>query len=227
MRESEDFMIRRKMLRLFLPAVLLALALTTGWAWQLASRSTDEWIKRMEAPDRVAGLKINEVVAALHLKPGEIVTDIGAGPGLFSFPMAKAVAPKGRVLAVEIDQGLLDYVAEKAKKEKIDNVDTVLGKYDDPSLPRRDIDVAFFHDVLHHIEHRQLYVKNLAGYLKPTGRIVVIDMVKPHPENAELQTTLDQVKQWMADAGLQPVEDIKLFPDKYFVIFQKPGVGPR
>ena len=55
------------------------------------------------------------------------------------------------------------------------NIVPVLGKFTDPALPARDVDVAFFHDVLHHVENRAAYLKSVAGYLKPGGRIVVIE----------------------------------------------------
>ena len=91
--------------------------------------------------------------------------------------MAKAIAPNGILYAVDIDQKMLDYVAERAKKEGVTNLRTVLGEYDDPKLPVKDVDVAFFHRVLHMIEHRQAYLNATAKYLKPDGRVVVIDRI--------------------------------------------------
>jgi ubiquinone/menaquinone biosynthesis C-methylase UbiE len=204
-------------------AVLLA-GIARPAAAQLAARPADEWIKTLEAPTRVAGLKVPETVAALKLKPGMIVADIGAGTGLFSIPFGSAVKPGGKVYAVDIEQGLVDHINEKAVEMGATNyVEGVLGGFDDPNLPA-DIDLAFINDVLHHIEHRQLYLKNLAAYLKPGGRIAVIDF-KPnaggHRNQPELQTNQEDVTKWMADAGLKPVEDVKLFDDKWFAIYGK------
>ena len=118
------------------------------------------------------------------------MADIGAGTGAFSLPFAKAVAPSGKVYAVDIDAGLLDYLGQKAKKEHIDNIYTVKGEFSDPKLPARDVDLGFFHDVLHHIENRQAYLKALGSYIKPTGRIALIEMNRddpktPHRNNPE------------------------------------------
>ncbi len=148
---------------------------------QLGSRSAEEWANVLDREQRVSGLKIEEVVARLKLKPGEIVADIGAGTGVFSGPLAQAVAPTGKLLAVDVDQALLDHIAQRAREEKVTNIQPVLGEFDDPKLPTR-VDVAFIHDVLHHIEHRQTYLKKLATYLEPDGRVVIIDLIFDRPD---------------------------------------------
>src|SRR5947207_14477542 len=80
---------------------------------QLGSRETKEWIQNLDRPERIAGLKIDEVLAALKLKPGDNVADIGAGTGAFSLPFAKTVGPSGKVYSVDIDPGLLDRSEER------------------------------------------------------------------------------------------------------------------
>ena len=168
-------------------------------------------------------MKISEVVAALKLKPGMLVADIGAGAGVFSLPLARAVRPGGKLYAVEVDEKLLEHIVELGTEQGVTNIDPVFGEYDDPLLPPG-VDLAFIHDVLHHIEKREVYLKNLAGYLKPGGRIAVIDF-KPgaggHREDAKMQLGQEQVTAMMATVGLKPAEEVKLFEDKWFVIFVK------
>ena len=192
---------------------------------QLGSRSADEWANVLDREQRVSGLKIEEVVSRLKLRPGDVVADIGAGSGVFTGPLAQAVAPTGTLLAVDIDQGLLDHIAQRARQEKVTNIQPVLGEFDDPNLPTR-IDVAFFHDVLHHIEHRQAYLKKLATYLEPGGRVVIIDLIfdrpdGPHRNQPEMQITQEQVRKWMAVAGFPVMQEIDLFDDKFFVVFRR------
>ncbi len=192
---------------------------------QLGSRSAEEWANVLDREQRVSGLKIEEVVSRLKLQPGEVVADIGAGTGVFSGPLAQAVAPTGTLLAVEIDQGLLDHIAQRAIEENIKNIQPVLGEFDDPNLPTR-VDVAFFHDVLNHIEHRQTYLKKLATYLEPDGRVVIIDLIfdrpeGPHRNQPEMHITQEQVRRWMAAAGFPVMEEIDLFDDKFFVVFTR------
>jgi precorrin-6B methylase 2 len=195
------------------------------------------WIKRLERPERIPGLKIDDVIACLKLKPGEVVADIGAGTGAFSIPFAKAVAPSGKVFAVDIWPGLLDYINEKAKKAKVTNLQTILAKQDDPMLPKNQVDVAFFHDVFHNTNDRQAYLKVLASCLKPAGRIAIIEQEFNDPiakkwDFPQDRITKEQVKTWMANAGFHLSGDFDIFegannpkgtglPQRWFVVYAR------
>lgn len=207
-----------------LAGLVLIAGLSPLTARQLGSRPTEDWIRTLEQPGRVAGLKVDEILGALRLQPGDVVADIGAGPGVFSLPLAKAVSPGGKVYAVEIDQAFLDHIDRKVKEEQVTNVQTVLGKFGDPNLPARDVDLAFFHDVLHHVEDRAGYLKSLAVYLKTSARIAIIELDAErgaHRNQAELQVTRDQVAAWMAEIGFEPAEEVDLFTDKWFVVYSR------
>jgi ubiquinone/menaquinone biosynthesis C-methylase UbiE len=200
------------------------LSLCAPAAAQLGARSTEEWLKTLDSANRVARLKVDEAVAALQLKPGSVVADIGAGSGVFTLPLAKAVAGTGKVYAVDIEQGLVNHIAQKAKEEKATNVQAVLGQFTDPNLPGRDVDLAFIYDVLHHVENRAEYIRNLAPYLKRAGRIAVIDFhpeLGPHKNDPKLQITRDQTKAWMAAIGFKQVAEHKLYDDKWFVVYSR------
>jgi ubiquinone/menaquinone biosynthesis C-methylase UbiE len=208
----------------FIVTLALALWVAQGSALQLGSRSAEEWVKTLDTPQRIASLKIDEVIAKLRLAPGQVVADIGAGTGLFEGALAHAVSPGGTVYAVDVEQGLLDHISQRAGDLKVNNVRVVLGKFTDPSLPLRNVDLAFINDVLHHIEDRATYLKNLATYIKPTGRIAVIDFrpgMGGHLNQPELRITKEQTDAWMAAAGLKPAEDIDLFSDKWFVVYAR------
>lgn len=212
--------------RIFIAAPLCVLlsATVAGEARQLGSRPAEEWVKMLDGPTRVAALKIDEVVAAMKLQPGQTVADIGAGTGLFEVPIARAVGPAGRVYAVDIDAGFFPEIRKRVADAKVTNVDTVLGQFTDPALPARNIDVALFHDVMHHIERRPEYLKTLASYLAPAARIVIVDFEPaqgPHPDQPQLQVSRQQLAVWMRDAGFAQVEDVKLFPDKYVLVFAR------
>ena len=213
-----------KMKRNLVAFGMVLASVTAVWALQLGSRSADEWATILEREQRVQGLKIEEVVAGLNLKPSDKVADIGAGTGVFSGPLAKAIGSSGTLFAVEVDQDLLDIIGDRAVKENLGNIRTVLGEFEDPKLPASDLDVAFFHDVLHHIENREEYLKATASYLNPEGRMVVIDMIKGHPDaghknQPEMQISQDEVESWMKAAGLTLIEEVDLFENKFFIVF--------
>ena len=218
-------MTKQRKLRIAWIAILwlLGIGLADSSAFQLGSsqRTAEETIARMDRPDRVAGLKVDEVIAKLKLKPGDIVADVGSGSGAFSIPMAREIAPNGTLYAVDIDQALLDHVADRAKKEGVSNVRTVLGEYDDPKLPVRDVDVAFFHRVLHMIEHRQAYINAVAKYLKPDGRIVVIEK-EPEDSDDWMWLKRSDVDTWMAALSFYPAEKFGVYDDRWFVVYQRP-----
>ena len=197
---------------------------TAGSAYaQLASRPAAEWKATLEAPARVEGLKIEQVIAALKLKAGDVVADLGAGTGLFEAQLAYAIG-RGRVYAVEIDKGFLDEIDRKVDELHIATIETVLGTPTDPKLPTRAVDLALMHDVLHHVEQRQVYLTAVAQYLKPTGRIAVVEFHpkdSPHKAEPSLVVSQEQAAVWMAEAGFVPAEEIALFPDKWFVIYRR------
>jgi len=193
---------------------------------QLGARPADQWALTLESGRRMEALEIEEVVSQIGLEPGDLVADIGAGTGIFSVPLARAVRPGGRVMSVEVDAGFLPLIRDKAAQANLDNIQPVLGKFEDPRIPRGDMDVVFFHDVLHHIQDRGPYLQRTASYLKPGGRIVVVDYDMnvpgvPHSNQPEMLISPDQVDGWMRAAGLERTRSVDMFDDKFFVIYTK------
>jgi precorrin-6B methylase 2 len=190
---------------------------------QLGSRPAEEWIRELDAPARVTALKIPEVLAALKIKPGLVIADIGAGSGQLSLPIGRGVRPGGTVYAVDIDQQLLDHIDMEATEQGMVNVKPVLGGPSDPLLPV-DVDLALVNDTLHHIEDRAGYLATLALYLKPGGRIAIIDFradQSPHKDDPTMIVTEEQATAWLAPAGLKPLEHISIYTDRCFVVFGK------
>lgn len=205
-------------------AMLVSFGISAPRAGQLGARSADEWIKTLESPARIQNLKITETVEMLRIKTGEVVADLGAGSGLFEQDLAHAVGPSGTVYAVDIDQALLDAINKKVKEARLKNVKTVLGKFTDPGLPEASLDVAFINDVLHHIEDRPAYLSNVARALKPGGRLVLIDFhpeLGGHKDQPALQVSKDAAAKLMDGIGFKPVQEVPLFTEKYFIVYQR------
>ena len=195
-------------------------------AAQLGGRPAEEWAIVLESGRRMEGLEIENVVRALELERGSVVADIGAGTGIFSVPLASAVGPSGTVLAVEVDAGFLPMIDEKAHSSNVHNVQTVLGEYEDPKLPRNDIQLAFFHDVLHHIQDRQGYIRALDRYMAPGSRVAIVDYnarhpATPHQDEPAMLITPEDVDGWMREAGYLLEEEVELFEEKFYRIYRK------
>ena len=209
----------------FVTAIVMMTFVAAAGARQLASRPAPDWIQRLERPERIATLKIDYIISSLDLKPGQVVADLGAGPGVISIPMAKAVMPNGKVYAVDIDKAFIDHIKMRAGEQHITNVIPVLGKYTDPALPAQDVDVALFHDVLHHIKDRAEYLKATAKYVKPTGKIAIVELdpkTGSHRDDPSLTISKDQAKEWLAAAGFKPVREFDgLTENKWFVVYAR------
>jgi ubiquinone/menaquinone biosynthesis C-methylase UbiE len=214
-----------EILRLHVSVLIVLAAAATGpapAAAQLASRPVGEWQRVLDSPERIAALRVDEVVARLALKPGDAVADLGAGTGPFAIAMARAV-PAGRVYAVEVDEGFLPLIADRARSAGAANVQAVLGAFGDPKLPAA-VDVAFMHDVLHHVANRPAYAAALVKYLAPGARVAIVDYRperSPHQGQRELVVSKDQARALFAAVGLKVVEDIALFDDKWFLVFSR------
>ena len=188
--------------------------------------SVDEWLERLESPSRAAWQKPDEVVDALALKAGDAVADIGAGSGYFSTRFARAVGETGKVFAVDIDEGLIRHLRERASQEKLENMEAVLAKPDDPKLAARSVDVVFICNVLHHVENRAAYYKKLAAALRPGGRLAVVDFFKrelPVGPGVEMKIAREAMVRELRDAGFRVEEEFDFLPHQYFLVFEAAG----
>lgn len=149
----------------FLCFSLLALLLASCAALKQCAYegvNRDQW----QQPDKV--------IAALALKVGDRVADLGAGSGYFTFRLAQAVGAQGVVYAVDVDDDMIAWVQKKAQERRAANVRAVQAKNDDPQLPDN-VDLIFTANTYHHIDDRVAYFRSLQKYLRPGGRVAIID----------------------------------------------------
>lgn len=102
------------------------------------------------------------VLRTLDLRPGDRVADLGAGGGYFTFPMARAVGPAGKVYAVDIDAEMLEHIRSRAAREGFANIEAVLAAPDDPKLPEAGVDLILVVNTYHHIANRMQYFRRLS-----------------------------------------------------------------
>ncbi len=128
-----------------------------------------------EYPDRDKKLQIDRVMTLLHIEPGKNVADLGAGSGWFTVRAARRVAPGGTVYAEDINPDAVKYIRGRAAKEKLPNIETILGTADDPKLPSASVDAVLLLKVYHEIAHPATLLAALKPALRPGARIGIID----------------------------------------------------
>jgi arsenite methyltransferase len=187
-------------------------------------RPLDSRIETMERAQRDEWQKPDEVVKALDLKPGDVVADVGAGSGYFTRRLAKVVAPAGKVYAVDVAADILAYLKERAEREGLRNIVTIVSQPDDPMLPAKSVDLVFFCDTTHHIDDRVAFYGKLAPAVKAHGRMAIIDYPpdSPHaPHQPEQLVPRSQVISEAEQAGFKFVKDFQFLPYHYFLMFEK------
>ena len=128
---------------------------------------------RLETKERDRWQQPDRIVAALHLKAGETVADIGSGSGYLLPYLSRAVGPTGVVCAEEVQDGFLPALRDRARRLK--NVRVVLGTVDDPALPVRKIGAFVLLTVYHEVDHPVDFLKTLRKYALPDARLAIID----------------------------------------------------
>ena len=202
--------------------------LTSVAALALAGCSTASRIDYTHLFTRAGWQRPDRVIEALALEPGARVADIGAGEGWFSFYLADAVGPDGRVYAVDVDPTAVKAVEDEAKRRGYANVVAVLAKPEDPLLPDGAIDLAFFCNSYHHVENRVPYLERLRADLAPGARIAVIDVKDEYPAKlfvpAGHGTPIPQMREELAAARYPHAESHDFLPVQSFEIF---ALGPK
>jgi ubiquinone/menaquinone biosynthesis C-methylase UbiE len=108
--------------------------------------------------------------------PAEVnIADIGAGGGYFSLRFAEAVGSKGKVYAIDTNQGFLNFIESNAAGKKLGDIITIIAAEDRLDLPKESLDFVFMRNITHHISNRPKYFKNLKNFLKPGGKIIIIE----------------------------------------------------
>jgi predicted methyltransferase len=182
----------------------------------------EQWRRVFDDPARDAWQKPGELVAALGLRPGMWVADLGAGTGYFSRWLDAAVRPSGVVFAVDTEPNLVAHLRARAEQEKTACVVPILASFDDPRLPPRALDLVLIVDTYHHLDDRLTYLRRLGTALKPSGRIAVVDWQKralPIGPPAEHKLAREQVVTEMRAAGYALVAEPTMLPHQYVLIF--------
>jgi ubiquinone/menaquinone biosynthesis C-methylase UbiE len=185
----------------------------------------EKYVAFLERADRAGWQKPDAVVAALGLRGGETVVDLGAGSGYFAFRLAKAL-PHGKVIAADTEAEMVRHIHHKAMTEGVHNVQPVLIQPAAPNIPA-EADLVFVCDVLHHVADRAAWLSKLVSEMKVGARLVLIEFKEGHlpegpPESAKI--TRAQTLELVTKAGLTLAsERADLLPYQTFLVFRKPN----
>lgn len=180
------------------------------------------YIGALEDPKRDSYQKPHEVLTALNIKNGEVIADVGAGSGYFTFRLAHHVGSKGKVYAVDISPDMIRHINRRIRDTKAANVVSILAEPDDPLLPVRSVNRFFICNVWHHIEDQTKYLAAMKKLLKPAGEIVMIDFHKkelPFGPPLEMKIAREDLIKQMERNGFQLTREHTFLPYQYFLVF--------
>lgn len=179
----------------------------------------DDWVKDFDDPARDAWQRPDDVIAALGLRAGMTVADVGAGTGYFAVRLARAL-PSGQVIATDIEPDMVRYLTERAQREGLPNLCAVRAAADEPNLTAGSIDRILVVDVWHHLGDRAHYAAGLAAALRPGGQLAVVDFTAEatHGPPPAHRLTPEAIVADLQAAGLEASVSPTRLPQQYIVI---------
>ena len=179
------------------------------------------WLDR---PQREEEERPAIVLEALDLKGGEVVADVGAGSGFYTFKIAPKVGKTGKVLAVDIQDEMIKTIRQRATEQKITNVEVIKGSESDPNLPPNGVDVVLMVDVYHELSYPFEVMTKIRQALKPGGRMVFVEYRKEDPKvriKEVHKMSVEQLEKEMKAVKLTPLRTVETLPLQHIVIFEK------
>jgi len=209
-------------------ALLLALPLLRADERKPASVMSYTGADWLEREGREAEQRPAEVIRTMGLKPGDVVADVGCASGYFARRMARAVAPGGRVYAVDIQKEMLELLRGRLEQEAIGNVVPVLGDADDPHLATASLDWILLVDVYHEFQQPKAMLARMRAALKPGGRVALVEYRQEGTTalhiRPEHRMSVEQVLEEWQPAGYRLVKQHEFLPVQHLFVFEKaPG----
>jgi predicted methyltransferase len=181
-----------------------------------------DWLER---PGREEEQRPDEVIRTMGLRDGHVVADLGCGSGYFARRMARAVAPTGRVYAVDVQPQMIDILKRRAEAEGLANVVPVLGESDDPKLAPVSLDWILLVDVYHELQEPKAMLARMREALKPTGRVALVEYrlegtTALHIREEHRMSPRQVLAEW-EPAGFRLTARHEFLPTQHFFVFEK------
>lgn len=190
----------------------------------MAHRFDPKQIHKLDNPERRKLLPPEEIIAYLQIQQGDIIADIGCGPGYFSIPLAKKT--KGTVFAVDVEPLMFDYLKEKADQAGVDNISYVHSHAESLALPDAKVDKVFCAFILHEIGDLSKGLLEIKRILHPNGKILILEWEKKKTESGppvEERIAVEDLREKVEGAGFHG-EIIRPNPNHYMIL-AKPKQG--
>lgn len=180
-----------------------------------------DWLDR---PERESEEQPAKAIAALEIKPGQVVADVGAGSGYYAIRLAERVGPTGRVVATDIQPTMLSLLQARITRARLMNVDVVLSAEADPRLPENLFDLVLMVDVYHELSRPQDVLRKLRASLKPDGRLVLIEFRKESawvPIREEHKMSIREARVELEAEGYRFDRVINVLPWQHMLVFRR------
>jgi ubiquinone/menaquinone biosynthesis C-methylase UbiE len=178
-----------------------------------------DWLTR---PERIQEEDPDRMLLALDIKKGSTVADVGAGVGYHVWRMAELVGPTGKVIAEDIQEGMIRLLKKNIDDRKLRNVDIVLGTPTDPKLPANSLDMVLMVDVYHEFSAPAIMMKHIHDALKPGGRVVLVEFRKEDP-SVPIQPlhkmSVNDVRSELEPMGFKFQQSLEFLPWQHIIIF--------
>lgn len=178
-----------------------------------------DWLIR---PERIQEEQPDQMLAALEIKKGQVVADVGAGVGYHVWRLAEIVGPTGKVIAEDIQEGMTQLLRKNISDRKIRNVEIVLGTPTDPKLPSNALDLVLMVDVYHEFSDPVTMMRHIKNSLKPDGRVVLVEFRKEDP-SVPIQPlhkmSIQEVRSELEPLGFRFQRSIEFLPWQHILIF--------
>ncbi|MCP3916459.1 MAG: class I SAM-dependent methyltransferase [bacterium] len=185
-----------------------------------------EWLLRETREDEESS---ERMLAALDVREGATVCDLGCGNGFHALPLARAVGESGKVLGVDIQPEMLRMLAERAREIGVENVRPVLGTPADPRLPESSCDLVFLADVYHEIDHPVSVLEHVRAALKKDGRLALLEFRLEDPDSPIEKLhrmSKAQILNELAPNGLRVVREVDTLPMQHLMFFGRRDRAP-
>jgi len=173
-------------------------------------------------PEREAEERSDALVEALEIPEGGTIADIGAGTGYFTWRLARRAGPTGKVIAVDIQQRMLDLAAETVRQHGLVNVEYVLARATDPRLSPASLDLVFIAHSYHEFSEPERIMEAIRRSLKPAGRLVIVEYAKENtraPAAPLHKMAFNEIREEIEPMGFELERILDFLPVQHGLIF--------